>query len=42
MWLTDNGSDELENDVPSDEANHAPLAGFDYGFPSCHSGSIPI
>jgi len=31
----------LGNDVPSDELNHAPVAGLDFGFPSCHSGSIP-
>lgn len=41
MWFTDNGRDMLGNDVPSDELNHAPVAGLDFGFPSCHSGSIP-
>jgi glucose/arabinose dehydrogenase len=41
LWFTDNGRDMLGNDVPSDELNHAPVAGLDFGFPSCHSGSIP-
>ncbi|HPT18571.1 MAG TPA: PQQ-dependent sugar dehydrogenase [Methanothrix sp.] len=41
MWFTDNGRDLLGNDVPSDELNHAPVAGLDFGFPTCHSGSIP-
>jgi len=41
LWFTDNGRDLLGNDVPSDELNHAPLSGLDFGFPSCHSGSIP-
>lgn len=41
LWFTDNGRDMLGNDVPSDELNHAPVSGLDFGFPSCHSGSIP-
>ncbi len=41
LWFTDNGRDELGNDVPSDELNHAPVPGLNFGFPSCHSGSIP-
>jgi glucose/arabinose dehydrogenase len=41
LWFTDNGRDLLGNDVPSDELNHAPVAGLDFGFPVCHSGSIP-
>lgn len=41
LWFTDNGRDELGNDVPSDELNHAPVPGLDFGFPYCHSGSIP-
>ena len=27
LWFTDNGRDMLGNDVPSDELNHAPVAG---------------
>jgi glucose/arabinose dehydrogenase len=41
LWFTDNGRDELGNDVPSDELNHAPVKGLNFGFPVCHSGSIP-
>jgi len=41
LWFTDNGRDMLGNDVPSDELNHAPAQGLDFGFPTCHSGSIP-
>lgn len=41
LWFTDNGRDLLGNDVPSDELNHAPVPGLDFGFPYCHSGSIP-
>jgi glucose/arabinose dehydrogenase len=41
LWFTDNGRDLLGNDVPSDELNHAPIEGLDFGFPFCHSGSIP-
>ena len=41
LWFTDNGRDLLGNDLPSDELNHAPVAGLDFGFPTCHSGSIP-
>jgi glucose/arabinose dehydrogenase len=41
LWFTDNGRDLLGNDVPSDELNHAPVQGQNYGFPTCHSGSIP-
>jgi glucose/arabinose dehydrogenase len=41
LWFTDNGRDLLGNDVPSDELNHAPMQGLNFGFPVCHSGSIP-
>ena len=41
LWFTDNGRDLLGNDVPSDELNHAPVQGLNFGFPTCHSGSIP-
>ena len=39
--FTDNIRAMLGNDRPSDELNHAPVSGLDFGFPSCHSGSIP-
>ena len=41
MWFTDNGRDNLGDDVPPDELNHAPKAGLHFGFPYCHGGTIP-
>ena len=41
LWFTDNGRDMLGNDISSDELNHAPVKDLDFGFPVCHSGSIP-
>ena len=38
MWFTDNGADGLGDDMPSDELNHAPRAGFHFGYPFCHQG----
>jgi len=40
LWFTDNGRDNLGNDVPPDELNHAPKAGMDFGFPYCHGGEL--
>jgi glucose/arabinose dehydrogenase len=41
IWFTDNGRDELGDDVPSDELNVAPRAGLHFGYPFCHQGDIP-
>jgi glucose/arabinose dehydrogenase len=41
MWLTDNGRDELGDDIPNDELNCAPKVGMHFGFPYCHEGDIP-
>jgi glucose/arabinose dehydrogenase len=41
LWFTDNGRDELGDDVPPDELNRAPRPGLDFGFPYCHGGDIP-
>ncbi len=41
LWFTDNGRDNLGNDVPPDELNRAPKQGLHFGFPYCHSGRIP-
>jgi glucose/arabinose dehydrogenase len=41
LWFTDNGRDMLGDDVPPDELNHAPRAGMDFGYPSCHGRNIP-
>ena len=41
LWFTDNGRDNLGDDVPPDELNRAPQAGLHFGFPYCHAGRIP-
>jgi glucose/arabinose dehydrogenase len=41
LWFTDNGRDNLGDDVPPDELNHAPRKGMNFGFPYCHGGDIP-
>lgn len=40
MWFTDNGRDNLGNDQPADELNHAATAGMHFGYPYCHQGDI--
>jgi len=40
LWFTDNGRDELGDDIPSDELNLAPKIGMNFGFPYCHEGDI--
>ena len=40
LWFTDNGRDEMGDDVPPDELDHAPRAGMHFGFPYCHAGVI--
>jgi glucose/arabinose dehydrogenase len=41
LWFTDNGRDQLGDDVPPDELNHAPHKGLHFGYPYCHAGDIP-
>jgi glucose/arabinose dehydrogenase len=41
LWLTDNGRDMMGDDMPSDELNHAPRLGMNFGFPYCHQGDTP-
>jgi len=41
LWFTDNGRDEMGDDVPDDELDSAPKAGLDFGFPYCHAGDVP-
>lgn len=41
LWFTDNGRDQMGDDVPPDELNHAPEQGLHFGFPYCHGGTIP-
>jgi len=38
LWFTDNGRDEMGDDMPSDELNYAPKPGMHFGFPYCHQG----
>jgi glucose/arabinose dehydrogenase len=40
LWFTDNGRDELGNDIPPDELNRAPKSGLNFGFPYCHGKAI--
>ena len=40
LWFTDNGRDQLGDNVPPDELNRAPKAGMHFGFPYCHGGDI--
>jgi glucose/arabinose dehydrogenase len=40
LWFTDNGRDELGDDVPPCELNHATAPGQHFGFPYCHGGTI--
>lgn len=40
MWFTDNGRDELGDNLPSDELNIAPRPGMHFGFPYCHAGAL--
>lgn len=41
MWFTDNGRDELGDNMPSCELNIAPKPGMHFGFPYCHGGVLP-
>ena len=41
LWFTDNGGDNLGDDVPPDELNRAPKQGLNFGYPYCHGGNIP-
>ncbi len=38
LWFTDNGRDELGDDMPSDELNEITRSGEHFGFPYCHQG----
>jgi glucose/arabinose dehydrogenase len=40
LWFTDNGRDELGEDVPPDELNRAPASGEHFGYPFVHGKGI--
>src|SRR5436190_19443805 len=40
LWFTDNGRDDLGEDVPPDELDRAPKAGLHFGYPYCHGTDI--
>ena len=40
LWFTDNGRDNLGDDVPNDELNIAAKPGLHFGFPFCHQGDV--
>jgi glucose/arabinose dehydrogenase len=40
LWFTENGRDELGDDLPPDELNRASKPGQHFGFPHCHAGVI--
>jgi glucose/arabinose dehydrogenase len=40
LWFTDNGRDEMGDDVPPDELDHAPQPGLHFGFPYCHGRDL--
>ena len=40
LWFTENGRDEMGDDVPADELNTAPTAELNFGYPYCHQGNI--
>jgi len=41
LWFTDNGRDNLGDNIPPDELNYAPRKGMNFGFPYCHGRNIP-
>lgn len=40
LWFTENGRDDLGNELPPDELNRLPRAGTHFGYPHCHGGVI--
>ncbi|MEQ1637183.1 MAG: PQQ-dependent sugar dehydrogenase [Methylococcales bacterium] len=40
LFFTENGRDNLGDDLPSDELNHWSAKGQHFGFPYCHAGDI--
>ncbi len=40
FWFTDNGRDQMGDDVPTDELNMVEQLGARFGFPFCHEGDV--
>ncbi|HXS37489.1 MAG TPA: PQQ-dependent sugar dehydrogenase [Flavipsychrobacter sp.] len=40
LWFTDNGRDNLGDNLPPDELNCAPHISMNFGYPYCHGGYI--
>ena len=40
LWFTDNGRDQLGDELPPDELNRVPDEGMHFGFPYCHGGEV--
>merc|ERR1719433_1433412 len=40
MWFTDNGRDQMGDDIPDDELNRVVQEGDDFGFPLCHTQGL--
>jgi len=40
LWFTDNGRDNLGEDIPPDELNRVGAENLNFGFPYCHAGII--
>jgi glucose/arabinose dehydrogenase len=41
LWFTDNGRDQMGDDLPADELNRVPKAGLHFGFPYFFAGDVP-
>ncbi|WP_276479971.1 PQQ-dependent sugar dehydrogenase [Paraflavitalea pollutisoli] len=39
LWFTENGRDNMGEDIPEDELNYAPKKDMHFGFPYCHQGT---
>ena len=40
LWFTENGRDQMGDDVPVDELNQLRTEGEHFGFPYCHAGDV--
>ncbi len=40
LWFTENGRDEMGDNMPPDELNVAPQPGMHFGYPYCHAGEF--